>query len=100
MFGRRATVLSMLGVAVISGGAAAPNGCGGRILGNTGRAGQGGRPETAGTGGGAGPGGSAFGEPACVSTVVRAGACAPADQQFCYKTCGPERTGVKSESCV
>lgn len=54
----------------------------------------------AGTTGAAGAGGSmAFGEPACLSTVVKGGVCGPADQQFCYKTCGPERTGVKTETC-
>src|SRR6185295_18316346 len=25
--------------------------------------------------------------------------CAPTDIQFCYKTCGPESKGVKSETC-
>ena len=27
-------------------------------------------------------------------------ACTPADQQFCYKTCGPEKTGVKTDTCA
>jgi hypothetical protein len=26
-------------------------------------------------------------------------ACAAADPQLCYKTCGPEKAGVKSETC-
>ena len=43
---------------------------------------------------------AAFGEPACLSTVVKGGACTPTDQQFCYKTCGPEKTGVKTETCT
>ena len=75
-----------------------------------------GRPAAAGTTGGgrdhrrgrnhrrgwhAGTGGSgAFGEPACLSTVIKGGACTPTDQQFCYKTCGPEKTGVKTETCT
>jgi hypothetical protein len=42
----------------------------------------------------------AFGEPACLSTVSKGAPCGPADQQFCYKTCGPEKTGVKTETCT
>ncbi len=55
----------------------------------------------AGTGGSTAAGGStgAFGEPACLSVVVKGGACTAADQQSCYKTCGPEKTGVKLETC-
>jgi len=52
-----------------------------------------------GTGGTTGTGGSAFGDPACPSTVSKGGACAPTDIQFCYKTCGPEKSGIKSETC-
>lgn len=51
------------------------------------------------SGGAAGNSGAAFGEPACLSTVVKGGVCGPTSQQFCYKTCGPEKTGVKSETC-
>jgi len=59
----------------------------------------------AGTGGAAGAGGAggssgSFGEPACLSTVAKGVACLPTDQQFCYKTCGPEKTGIKSETCA
>jgi hypothetical protein len=50
-------------------------------------------------GGGTGAGGSAFGEPVCPSTVVRGNACLP-DVPFCYKTCGVENVGVKSETCT
>jgi hypothetical protein len=53
----------------------------------------------AGSGGSTGTGGGAFGEPACLSTVSKGSACGPTDQQLCYKTCGPEKTGVKSETC-
>ena len=62
-----------------------------------GRAGPPARPEPPGP---AGAGGSmAFGEPACLSSVVKGGACTPTDQQFCYKTCGPVKSGVKTETC-
>ena len=64
-----------------------------------GGAGRGGSPAAAGTGGSA-TASDAFHEPACMSTVARNNECAPADQQFCYKTCGPEKTGRKSETCV
>jgi len=52
------------------------------------------------TGTGGVPGGSTLGEPACLSTVTKGGACGPADQQFCYKRCGPANTGVKAETCT
>jgi hypothetical protein len=71
--------------------------------GTTGEAGTSGTAGTTGSGGSAatGTGGTmAFGEPACLSTVVKGGACLPTDQQFCYKTCGPARTGVKTETCT
>ncbi len=63
----------------------------------------GGRGGNAGTGGGAGGAGGmsgAFGEPACLSGVAKGVPCAATDQQLCYKTCGPEKTGIKSETCV
>lgn len=66
-------------------------GASGTATGGTTGAGSGGT-----TGGG---GGAAFGEPACLSTVSKGSACGPSDQQLCYKTCGPEKTGVKSETC-
>ena len=31
--------------------------------------------------------------------MAKGGACAPTDVQLCYKTCGPEKAGVKSETC-
>ena len=70
-----------------SGGASGTAGASG-----TGRGGSGG---ASGTGGGPGP----FGQPACPSTVAKGGACASTDVQFCYKICGPEKSGVKSETC-
>src|SRR5262245_47109998 len=123
MFGVKVRVVTFAICATIAVGAAL-HGCGGQLPTPGGRAGSGGSgPSTGQAGtmgrggvggsgrGGMGPsgrggasasvgtGGTAFGEPACVSTVVKGGACAPADQQFCYKTCGPEKTGVKSETC-
>ena len=85
------------------------DGCGGTLITDPGGAGTGGLPPAAGTtgsagaagtGGASGTGGTAFGEPVCASTVAKGAACGPADQQFCYKTCGPERTGVKAVTCT
>jgi hypothetical protein len=67
--------------------------------GSRGTAGAGGSAGTAGTGGGGGGSGS-FGQPACLSTVTKGGACSPSDQQLCYKTCGPQAVGVKLETCT
>jgi hypothetical protein len=53
-----------------------------------------------GAGGAAGAGGASFGEPACPATLTKAGACTSTDVQLCYKTCGPEKTGVKSDTCT
>lgn len=78
----------------MSGSGGAGTGTGGASTTGTGGA------STTGTGGTTGAGGgTAFGEPACASTVAKNGVCTAADQQFCYKTCGPEKTGVKSETC-
>ena len=77
-------------------GSAGTTGAAGRGGAGGGRGGAGGR---AGTGGSAAGTTGAFGQPACADSVVKGGACGPGDQQFCYKTCGPERTGAKSESC-
>ena len=97
--------------------AVAPDGCGGQLTGNhAGGAGNGGSTARGGTtGSGSGglsgsggvsgsagasdAGGTTFGEPACLSTVMRGIQCGPQDQQLCYKTCGPERTGVKAVMC-
>jgi hypothetical protein len=112
--------IQSLGAAALVAGVFMFQACGGGNVGMTGAAGSGSPAGTAGdtgsgtagtTGGGGttGAGGSAatgtggtaaFGEPACLSTVVKGGACTPADQQFCYKTCGPARTGVKTETCT
>jgi hypothetical protein len=56
---------------------------------------------TTGTGGSTGAGGSgAFGQPLCPGTVTKGGACTATDPQLCYKTCGPQSKGVKSETCT
>jgi len=81
-------------------------------LGTSGRGGEGGGAGAGGRGGAGGAGGIGgggvagstgaagnSGQPACLSTVVKGGACSSGDQQLCYKTCGPEQQGVKSEIC-
>jgi hypothetical protein len=104
--------------AVAVGATGGLDGCGGQLVGHTGTAGDDGSPATTGRagtmgagrggaggsvggrGGSAGRGGNGFGEPACVSTVAEGGACTAVDQQLCYKTCGPEKQGAKSETCT
>jgi hypothetical protein len=68
-------------------GSGGTTGTGGSVGGTTGSAGT------------TGAGGTAFGQPVCPSSVTKNGTCAPTDVQFCYKTCGPESKGVKSETC-
>jgi len=83
------------------GGSGSPAGAAGDT--GSGTAGTTGGGGTTGTGGsiGTGTGGTAaFGEPMCLSSVMKNGPCTPTDQQFCYKTCGPEKTGVKTETCT
>lgn len=76
----------------------------GSSTGNAGTTGSAGTTGTAGTTGSAGTTGTGgtgtFGQPACLSTVEKGAACGPSDQQMCYKTCGPERSGVKLETCT
>ena len=73
---------------------------GGAGTNGTGSAGTTGVAGTTGSGGSAAGTSGAFGEPACLSSVTKGAACTPTDQQFCYKTCGPEKTGVKTEMCT
>ena len=111
------TVRIVWGVLALAGIGGALDGCGGSlggvptgtggqpdptgIAGTTGVAGRGGRGGPAGRGGAPDAGSSGvFGEPACLTTVTKGASCGPADQQFCYKTCGPSRSGVKSETCL
>src|SRR6478672_10013820 len=89
----------LTGVAAVA-MAGALGGCGGQLVGHTGAGGQGGSTDPAGrggttgvagtigrggAGGTAGSGGGAFGQPACLSTVTKGGACTAVDQQLCYK---------------
>src|SRR5688572_990905 len=88
-------------VLALAGIGEALEGCGGSLV--DGLTGAGGQPDPAGTAGttgaagrggrGGGPGGrggapdaggsgGVFGEPVCLSTVVKGGVCTPADQQF------------------
>src|SRR5436190_36907 len=63
---------------------------------------QGGTTGTAGTTGAGGTGGTGtagFGQPLCASTVAKGSACTATDVQLCYKTCGPQNLGRKSETC-
>jgi hypothetical protein len=68
--------------------------------GASGGGGAAGGGSTAGWGGsaGSGTGGSAT-ELACAPSVLRSQPCGPADQQLCYKPCGPENVGVKEVRC-
>jgi hypothetical protein len=85
----------MTGAAGTTGSAGSGSGTAGTTGSGTGVAG------TTGSGGATGSGGSAaFGEPACASTVTKGGACTATDQQMCYKTCGPAKSGVKLETCT
>src|SRR5665213_303551 len=79
--GSAGTTGSSTGVAGTTGATGAAG-----TTGSTGAAGTTGSTGTAGT---TGTGGAAPGQPACASTVAKAGACAATDQQLCYKTCGP-----------
>jgi hypothetical protein len=101
-----------------TGGTPAPAGTGGAPTSGSGGStatGTGGNLTTPGTGGGtatgtgggtaAGTGGTTadgggFGQPMCPTSVAKGGDCTATDPQLCYKTCGPEKTGVKSETCT
>ena len=75
--------------------------------GTTGQAGTSGEAGTTGGAGTTGSGGSGLYSPSCTGLTTAAaaeptkgGACVATDPQLCYKTCGPEKTGVKSETCT
>ena len=66
-------------------------------------------PDTTGTGGTVGSTGTSATtyEPLCADLVTGAGIsptkngiCVDTDPQFCYKTCGPQSIGFKSETCT
>ena len=116
---KRIAVQSVLGAAAL---AFVLQGCGSNTPSNTGTAGTGSPQGTAGTTGQAGTsgeagttggagttgsGGSGLYSPSCTGLTTAAaaeptkgGACVAADPQLCYKTCGPEKAGVKSETCT
>lgn len=73
--------------------------------GTGGTTGAAGAPATGGSTGAAGQAGSVFAAPACGNTMAgtaagKGVACTTADVQLCSKTCGPEKKGVKSETCT
>jgi hypothetical protein len=81
----------------------------GGTAGTTGQAGTSGQAGTTGNGGSTstGSGGSFVSTPSCTGLTTAAaaeptkgGACVAADPQLCFKTCGPEKAGVKSETCT
>ena len=94
------------------GSASGSDGSGG--TGTVGSAGTGGASGTGttgtgggGSGGASGAGGSGEFSPPCDLTRTMAGAeiakgvaCVAADPQLCYKTCGPQSSGWKSETCT
>ena len=101
------------GTAAGAGGKAASGGreaAGGRP-GMGGRAGPGGRsaaggaPATGGAlaGGGmsaaAGAGGRGQFQPLCDDSIVKGSACDQSSPRLCYRACGPDSTGFKSETC-
>jgi hypothetical protein len=76
----------------------------GGVTGTGGMTGTGG---TTGTGGSAGTTGTVGYEPLCSGLLTAAnlaptknGICTDTDPQLCYKTCGPESKGFKSETCT
>ena len=84
-------------VAAASGGATTPG-----ATGNGGTT----TPATTGAGGIAGTTGTTTYEPLCSGLVtaqgivpIKGGSCTGADPQLCYKTCGPQSIGFKSEIC-
>jgi len=76
----------------------------------TGVQGTGGSTTTTGTGGSTPTGGTTGSNtftPSCTGLTTaagpaptKAGACTAADPQLCYKTCGPQSIGFKSETCT
>ena len=75
--------------------------------GRPGRPGRPAKPAPRARRGTTGSGGSFVSTPSCTGLTTAAaaeptkgGACVAADPQLCYKTCGPEKAGVKSETCT
>ena len=90
------------GVTTTGTGGVTTTGTGGTSTATGGAAGA--ATSTGGTTGAAGQSGT-FGTPACANTMAgtaagKGVACTTADVQLCYKTCGPEKSGVKPETCT
>jgi hypothetical protein len=96
-----------------TGSSGGTTGTGGVSTSSGGTTGAAGSPATGGTTGAAGApatgaagqAGSVFSAPACGNTMAgtaagKGVACTAADVQLCSKTCGPEKKGVKSETCT
>ena len=94
-------------------GGSTGTGTGGTTTATGGTTGAAGAPATGGTTGvagapattGAAGSSGTFGTPACGNTMAgtaagKGVACTTADVQLCYKTCGPEKSGVKPETCT
>jgi hypothetical protein len=101
-------------------GGANGTGAGGSVGGSSGSTGSGGSSGSTGSGGASGSAGTTGGasgaagtggggefSPPCDLTRTMAGAeiakgvaCVAADPQLCYKTCGPQSSGWKSETCT
>jgi hypothetical protein len=88
-------------------GGTTTTGAGGTTTAGTGGTSTGAAGATTSTGGTTGAAGQSgtFGSPACGNTMAGAAAgkgvaCTADDVQLCYKTCGPEKSGVKSETCT
>jgi hypothetical protein len=68
----------------------------GGVPGTGGLSGTGGLPGTGGLSGA----GAFGGAPACAANENKGAACTDSDLQACSKTCGPERVGTKTETCL
>jgi hypothetical protein len=100
---------STAGAAGTTGSGTGTAGTTGSGTGTAGTTGSGtGTAGTTGSAGTTGTGGMAFGQPACPANTAAGVALAKGvacdttmgDPALCYKTCGPEKTGVKSEMCM
>src|SRR5262245_24691599 len=89
-------------IAVVAIGVAALSGCGGTlsrgVTGTAGTTGAAGTPDGGGTTGEGGAAGSVEGG-ACPPAVSKGVPCGSGEVQFCYKPCGPEKIGMRSETC-
>jgi len=98
-----AAVLALAGCGLLGGQLTDPDaGSAVQATGGTGAA-TGGVPGTGGlpgTGGVPSTGGAFGGAPQCGANENKGAACTDSDLQACFKTCGPERVGTKTETCL